>query len=406
MKKKYIASILSEGNQIFQPSITVADEGLSLRFPGRFKNKEEFFRYEDISGFSIKEPRRFAPLYCTVSLNARGTWVEAHGFTKSDARKIKRYIEDGQKGNKGGNISNSSRSRELETYEEWRVRSRKDWNDWLTAVGKFAEEQREEILEFMEKIKKALTQSLKYFYLFSDLNEKKKVDELQGEIVNFKKMLLKYLKRIGEESQYETIIEECRQSARADTDEKIEHRRQATIDMIDRIVHESFQADEEKETKFDFKLPTFNADKGNEDDLNENRNQIENLTKAYDDLDVEILEDCEKVNQNSLLVETMIKNLIKGEQGRMYLRKEIQFIDFENLKHAQLVEKLFNIINNIYDSIAYQQSKDGTKVFPFGLDNPKIVDYLKNEGNSVCDKISKLIDVTDSFVDRIAKSIE
>lgn len=101
-----------------------------------------------------------------------------------------------------------------------------------------------------------------------------------------------------------------------------------------------------------------------------------------------------------MLVDTLIKNIIRGEQGRAQLRREIQFIDFQNYKYSVTVEKLFEIIDGIYNSMAYQQTvsglKQGKKVFPYGLDYPKTIDYLRNEDNSLCDRMSKLIDVTDN----------
>jgi hypothetical protein len=222
MNKKYTASMLSEGNHLFQASITVTDDGLKMKIPNFWKNKETFFRYEDISGFRVDTPSWYTVLsYCTIHLNARGTWVEAHGFTKSDAQKIKRYIEEGQNGNNGSSSSNTSRGREEETYEEWSVRSTKEWKETLAAVGQFAEEQRAEYIDLIEKIKRALTKSLQLFYLYNYDEDKIEADKMQLQIKERKKYLLRYLRKIGEENQYELILEECRNSARVENDRRI-----------------------------------------------------------------------------------------------------------------------------------------------------------------------------------------
>ena len=38
--KKFVASILSEGNHLFQASITILDNGVKVRIPGFWKNNE------------------------------------------------------------------------------------------------------------------------------------------------------------------------------------------------------------------------------------------------------------------------------------------------------------------------------------------------------------------------------
>ena len=430
MNVKFTASMLAEGNHLFQASITVLDDGLILKIPNFWNNKESFFRYEDISGFRVDTPSWYTVLiYCTIYLNARGTWVQAHGFTKSDAKKIKRYIEDGQRGNNVIGSHNSAPSRSKETHEEWMERSRRDTEEFRSAIGRFAEEQRTEILERIEKVKKVLTSSLRNFYMFSHLEDQKGIDESQDQIKKKKIMLIKYLKKVGEEDKFKSILEECRKSARTEVDRdiaKIEEQKNKDAKFFENLRQSILDSDEGNETPSNFEFPDVDKDfKGtnetpstflefellNKDDTkNEFKNQIKHLTNAYDNLDVELLEDCEKVNQNKLLVETFIKNIIRGKDGREFLKKEINFIDFESYKYAATVHNFFDIIYNIYDSIAYQQSEDGTentkKTFPFALDNQNIIDYLKNEDNSLCDRMSKLIDVTDNFIDRIAKNTE
>ena len=439
--------MLSEGNHLFQASITITDDGLKMKIPNFWKDKETFFRYEDISGFRVDTPSWYNVLsYCTIHLNARGTWVEAHGFTKSDAQKIENYIEVGQK---GSSSNRSSRTSGREYHEEWMKNSRRRNERYFEALRQLGEEEDAKNRKLVEKIKHLLTGYLQLFYLYNYDGDEKEADKMQPKIKEQKKYLLKYLRNIGEENQFESILEECRNSARAEYDRRIAEinekresewrkyfgqlfsedelmkrfkelglgqKRQTAKDNefetlgdfdsddSDDIEYFKGIGEDPKTPKQDFDFPTLFApmpeseEKGN--------NLIKKLTKDYDDLNVEVLEDCDRVNENSLIVETLINNIIKGEQGRKFLIKEIQFTEFEDLIHAQLVIQLFYIINEIYNSTAYQKTVAGKKVFPFGLDNPKVIDYLKNKDNSLCDRISKLIDVTDSFVDRIAKSIE
>jgi hypothetical protein len=57
-----------------------------------------------MSGVELTTPSWYAVLtYSTINFNLRGTWVEAHGFTKSDALSIKKLIDDGI--HSGGNSS-------------------------------------------------------------------------------------------------------------------------------------------------------------------------------------------------------------------------------------------------------------------------------------------------------------
>jgi len=420
MNKKYTASMLAEGNHLFQASITVTDEGLIMKIPKFWNDKETFFRYQDVSGFSIDTPSWYTVLsYCTIHLNARGTWVEAHGFTKSDAQKIKRYIEDGQRGNGSsgsrgnagsGSYNSSSPISGREYHEEWMKNSRRKTEELYAEIRRLGEEAFTENKDLIEKIKKVLTKSLQLFYLYNYNEDDNGADKIQIKIKEQKKYLIKYLRKNGEETQYESILEECRISAR------IEHDRQiADINESRKVELDSFlEGIKEKnieyfkgigEKKSDFEIPTL----GNflKDSDEEYKNQIKILASAYDTLDVELLEDCEKVNLNSLLVEFLIKNIIEGGKGRAFIKKEIHFIDFENYIYAVTVEKLFDIIDGIYNSIAYQQTEDasghGKKVFAYGLDYPKTIDYLRNEDNSLCDRMSKLIDVTDNFINRICK---
>lgn len=85
MVEIFKAHRLSEGNRMFPCKIILEDRGMKVRFPSFFSGKETFISYSDISSISIDNP--FIG-YSTIKFNTKGQKIEAHGFTKSDARKI------------------------------------------------------------------------------------------------------------------------------------------------------------------------------------------------------------------------------------------------------------------------------------------------------------------------------
>ena len=100
MNIKFVASVLAKGNHVFQASITILDDGVKVKIPGFWKDRETYLTFEEIKGIELNTPSWYSVLsYSTISFFARGIRVEAHGFATSDAKKIKRYVEDGQRGN-------------------------------------------------------------------------------------------------------------------------------------------------------------------------------------------------------------------------------------------------------------------------------------------------------------------
>ena len=386
MKKKFTASLLSEGNHLFQASITVTDDGLQMKIPNFWKDKETFFQYGDISGFRVDTPSWYTVLnYCTIHLNARGTWVQAHGFTKSDAQKIKRYIEEGQNGNYGNSSANFNKSLGTDSsYNE-------PWGFTPSEIRRI-ELGRDKILELIEKIKRVLRNDLRNFYLFSHLDDRKKVEEYHDRIKNTKILLIKYLKKVGEEDRFKSILEECRESARTEVDKDI-----AKINV---------QKEENAKFLEDFRQSILDSDDKEETQSNFER-QIKNLIRAYDSLDVDLLEDCGKVEENWMLVDTFIGKIIYKDYRKELIQSSL-WSNLLNDKYTETLYDLYEIILDIFGSIIYKQVDEttGRKSFPYALDYQNIIDYLKNEDNSLCDRMSKLIDVTDNFIDRISKSIE
>jgi hypothetical protein len=403
MKVKFTAKRISKGNFFWPDEITIDDNSVTIKSPYLFGGKSKSFPIGQIS-VAIDNPMVG---YSDITLFSHGTHMRIHGFTVSDTKKIKRLIEEGKTGNGRDDFQRSTGSRKGESDEEWKARSRQQDEEYRAFLRQQGEKARAEILEFIEKIKKVLTRSLKYFYLFSELKEKKEMDEKNREIVKYKKMLLKYLTKIGEESQFDSIVDECRKAARREADEKIRVRRQETMDMIDRIVHEGFQNAKEEEGKFDFELLDNEKVEAENDDYLE---QVRELTNAYDSLNAELLEDDDEVEENAIIVDCFIDSAVYGV-GDIRFFRETSFPKGKTKNKYELeMVRFLDIICKLYDSTAYQKTIDGLenskKVYPFGLDNRKVIAYLEDETNSRCDKMSKLIDVTDSFIDRIANDTE
>lgn len=91
MGKTYIASRIAEGNRLFPCKITLEQGGIRVRFPGFFQGHETFIPYCNIASVSIDTPMIG---YSTIKFNAKGINTTAHGFTKSEARSIQKFIQD------------------------------------------------------------------------------------------------------------------------------------------------------------------------------------------------------------------------------------------------------------------------------------------------------------------------
>ncbi len=85
---KFTASRLSEGNKIH-----LENAGLTVRIPGLFKGKSEYFDFKKISNISVDTPMIG---YSTITFHASGAKVSAHGFTTSEVKQIKQAIEAGK----------------------------------------------------------------------------------------------------------------------------------------------------------------------------------------------------------------------------------------------------------------------------------------------------------------------
>jgi len=90
---KYTASRLSEGNKLFPAEIITEDNGITIRIPGLFSGESTTIAYDSISAVEIDTPLIG---YSTIRFYHSGNKIEAHGFSKSDVKEIKSFIEAGR----------------------------------------------------------------------------------------------------------------------------------------------------------------------------------------------------------------------------------------------------------------------------------------------------------------------
>jgi|GEM_PF-749733 len=94
---KFLASRLSEGNKLFPAEVHIEQYGIKVRIPSFFSGDTKYINFEDISAVEIDTP--FIG-FSTIRFFHNGNKVQAHGFTKDDAKNIKLQIDLGRKGRK------------------------------------------------------------------------------------------------------------------------------------------------------------------------------------------------------------------------------------------------------------------------------------------------------------------
>lgn len=90
---KFTASRLSKDNKVFPTEIIIEENGITIRVPGIFKSKSEYMEFSYISNVSVDTP---LVGFSTITFYTSGSHVVAHGFTKSEVRKIKEAIDKGK----------------------------------------------------------------------------------------------------------------------------------------------------------------------------------------------------------------------------------------------------------------------------------------------------------------------
>jgi len=86
----FISSRLTSGNKIFPAKVIVDELGVTLRIPGLFSGNEKTIPFSRIASVDIICP--FIG-FSTIVIEATGEGrIEAHGFTKSEAKRMKELI--------------------------------------------------------------------------------------------------------------------------------------------------------------------------------------------------------------------------------------------------------------------------------------------------------------------------
>jgi hypothetical protein len=129
------------------------------------------------------------------------------------------------------------------------------------------------------------------------------------------------------------------------------------------------------------------------------------IIKQYDDLDIDTIEDDEEVEKNKRIARIFVRN-ITTKKGRDKIQDAIETIkeDEEDNEYTETLEEFLSLISNITlsDAIA-AEDEDGKKLYPYALSADSVKNFLKDKKNSIADRMTKIIDVTDNFIDRIDK---
>lgn len=393
--------MLSEGNHLFQASVTILDNGVKLRIPNFWRDQETFFSFSDMSGVELTTPSWYAVLtYSTINFNLRGTWVEAHGFTKSDALSIKKLIDDGI--HSGGNSSINEFGEDTSKFSGYK---QQQWINYQH--DREVKRDREERISRENEQNKELIPKLKKLIVDAILSRRASVDDV-------------YKDKLDEKiDQYEINLKEILSDIYGDNYWSVEW------DFIKKEIYElvdNAYIEQEKTTNYieddyeDEVSSKFSMDM--EDDIDEKVPQGEakirlkirvkitkKIIKLYDDLDLELLENEDEVIKNKKIVGRFTRRLY-DKHSRKNLKKIFEEFKDEQEDNEYLIEleKLFIIIKRIFRSgILGEVNPDGSQKFPFGLERESVQLFIKNIENPLLNRLSKIIDCTDNLIDRIEK---
>ena len=383
--QKFVASRISEGNHLFPASITILDDGIKVKIPNFWRDQETYFNFQDITGISIDNPSWYSVLtYSTISFNARGTWVKAHGFSTNDGNKIKRLIEEGQKGMSKNNSNSSHRGswNNRENYEHdqevKRLRNEEKNNKrqlYLTSIPKYQKNIAKLFAELIEENQDNFMKE--YTEIKSDL--KTKIDKKLSDL----KTVLEFVYEEIWEVEYDTIMESMREDVK-------KYRKE---------IQEKRYKDYSRENK---KKALETSKKINI----EKKKQIKLIIRYSSALDRDDILEYNYLNGNVSLIIDSFLNSIHSVEDRDKQTRTLLSSDTGSYYDDTFIMQLYRLsllIHLIYDSILYAETdKNGEKLFPFGLDNKKERIYLSNSAVNVKERISKIIDFTDDFIERIS----
>lgn len=382
--RKFTASMISKGNHLFQASITILDNGVKLRIPNFWRDQETFFSFNDISGVELTTPSWYTVLtYSTINFNLRGTWVEAHGFAKSDAITIKRMIEGGRQS--GGNSSINEFGEDTNKFSGYK---QQQWINYQhdREVKKDREErvsrENEQNKELIPKLKKLIIKYWIEILRYGDNSDYTKLSDMVSPLSNKNATVelsnyLNKLKRIILDIYGEEYWE-------------IEY---------DSINDEMWVEINENTRAFIFRKALTKYDEGVA--------QAREIVPLYDNIDISILEN-ECLNYPKIS-NFFIDALFVIERRSALIRKleeKIKILKEWDDDYRRELLNLLILIDLIYSSYVYsEKDDDGKKRYNYALDSKSIKSFLSDSTISLNKKISKIIDCTDNFIDRIAKNL-
>jgi len=182
-----------------------------------------------------------------------------------------------------------------------------------------------------------------------------------------------------------------------------------TLDTLGKNVEPEDEAEPEK-IAWNFELITHLDDEGIDKDEEEeygvdaessethDKDTLE-LIKDYDDLDLDMLEDDDNVDDNKKTVRLFVRKIFKKKGRNEYIQEMFEDLkdDDEDNEYTDELEKLFSIIHRIYDT-------DISEEMPYALERKTVQDYLTDGDHSIRKRLTKVIDVTDNYIDRLEKS--
>lgn len=176
-----------------------------------------------------------------------------------------------------------------------------------------------------------------------------------------------------------------------------------TLDVLGKNVEPEDEAEPEK-IAWNFELITQFEEEGIDKDEEEefgvdvlDKETLE-IIKDYDDLDLDMLEDDGNVDDNKRSVRLFVRKIFK-KKGRNDIQQMFEDLrdDDEDNEYTDELEKLFSIIHRLYDT-------DITEEMPYALERKTVQEYLTNGDHPIRKRLTKIIDVTDNYIDRLEKS--
>ena len=397
--KKYVASILSEGNHLFQASITILDNGVKVRIPGFWKNNETLLSFDEITGIELDTPSIIGAItfhYTTIQFYARGIYVKAHGFSKSDAKQIKQDIEDGKRGI-SNNLSNKTDSNRYRVHEDI------EFKNMMTELAEIKKEKDEHIIK--ETIPKCISiiTNTKYHIMLLDVNKENYNSEinkhnktLNDALYHLKKML-KLIYGESWENEFEKIIEK----SQTDADKKFNQYWENIESSVQDYIHITDDVNTKNNAHNISNTPEFTGS------INLNAT-CTIIINSYDKLDVDVLENNIKIEEFRVNTDNFLKKIITPKGRKKLLEFDLSDEELEDDSSDQYIIALKNFTQiidwccNLYEN---EFDKEYREILPFAFYKEKFQKFFIDKSISRKERLSKLIDLVDNFVNRIDSSI-